>query len=411
MHVDRRPDCRTPAAPALALATVLLLAGCGEGTRGGDRWAGTVDTLPNGLVQVTNPAEGVWDPGTAWQVVEQVRIGTMEGTGPDLFGQVRAVEVDREGRLWVLEAQAMEVRVFDGDGRHVRTIGRKGGGPGEFAEPIGLAWSPAGELWIPDPRNNRITILDTAGAFVRSHRMIGGFVVMPWPGGFDDRGYFYNIAPSRSASGFAMKFVRYDTALVALDTLSPPEWTGPRSSFEHVSADGRGRMMTDVPFSPGMDRKLTRAGDFWFVHTGPYELYHLNAAGDTVRKVTKAFTPVSVTEADKDAAIEGLEWFTKQGGKVDRSRIPGVKPAVRRLLVAEDGHLWVEPILADTADVGRVFEIFDPEGRYLGRVRLPFGPAWMPPVIRGDTFVAVTTDELDIPYVVRAKIVKPERAT
>jgi len=41
---------------------VLLLAGCG-GDDAGEHWAGTVDTLPNGAVRVSNPATGVWAEG------------------------------------------------------------------------------------------------------------------------------------------------------------------------------------------------------------------------------------------------------------------------------------------------------------------------------------------------------------
>jgi hypothetical protein len=145
------------------------------------------------------------------------------------------------------------------------------------------------------------------------------------------------------------------------------------------------------------------------VHTGTHELFRVSATGDTVRAVTRSFERVPVTGADVDSAVAGMEWFTQQGGKIDRSRIPGVKPAVERLRVSDDGYLWVEPTVADPADRGRIFEVFDPEGRYLGRVRLPFAvKSWTPVVIRGDRFVAVTEDELEVPFVVRARIVKPE---
>jgi hypothetical protein len=368
-----------------------------------------MDTLPSATVVVTNPSSGIWDSASAWRVVEELRVGTFEGEGPDLFGDVDAIELDRQGRIWVLEGQAQEIRVFDRQGRHVRTIGRKGGGPGEFAQPIGMAWGPDGNLWVPDPSNTRISLIDTAGTFVRSHRMLGGFVINPWPGGFDARGSLYNFVPAqRPDRGFTIKMVRYDTALVALDTLTPPEWSGQENFFELVSADGRSRTRTTVPYSPGLDWQLTQAGDFWFVLTGPYELYRVNGKGDTVRKVRKPFEQVSVTGEDVDSAIAGLEWFTKQGGKVDRSRIPDVKPAVRSFHVADDGHLWVEPETTDRSDRGRLFEVFDPEGRYLGRVRLPFSMArWRRPIIRGGMLVAVTRDELEVPYVVRARIEKP----
>jgi hypothetical protein len=360
------------------------------------------------MVIVTNPAVGLWDSTTAWRVVEELRIGTLEGDGPDLFGEVSALEVDAEGRLYVLEGQALELRVFDRAGRHVRTIGRKGGGPGEFASPIGLAWGPAGDLWIPDPQNTRISVVDTAGNFVRSHRMAGGWVMNPWPGGFDTKGAFYNFVPAPSPDGFAIKIVRFDTSLTALDTLTPPDWTGPENYFEFVSPDGSSRMRTSVPFTPGLDWELTPNGDFWFVLTGPYELYRVSGKGDTARKVTKPFVEVPVSGEDMDSALAGLEWFTRQGGKVDRSRIPGVKPAVRSLLVADDGHIWIEPNTPDRSDRGRLYEVFDPDGRYLGPLRLPFAlSSYPPPVIRGGMLVGVTQDDLEVPYVVRARIERP----
>jgi len=360
------------------------------------------------MVLVTNPAVGLWDSTTAWRVVEELRIGTLEGDGPDLFGEVSALEVDAEGRLYVLEGQALEVRVFDRAGRHVRTIGRKGGGPGEFASPIGLAWGPAGDLWIPDPQNTRISVVDTAGNFVRSHRMAGGWVMNPWPGGFDTKGAFYNFVPAPSPDGFAIKMVRFDTSLTALDTLTPPDWTGPENYFEFVSPDGSSRMRTSVPFTPGLDWELTPDGDFWFVLTGPYELYRVSGKGDTARKVTKPFVEVPVSGEDMDSALAGLEWFTRQGGKVDRSRIPGVKPAVRSLLVADDGYIWIEPNTPDRSDRGRLYEVFDPDGRYLGPLRLPFAlSSYPPPVLRGGMLVGVTQDELEVPYVVRARIERP----
>jgi hypothetical protein len=402
----RLPSRRSALLPVLL---VPLLESCGGEARGSvSRWSGSMDTLPNGMVQVTNPAEGVWDSSTAWRVVEELRIGSIDEVGPALLGDVQAVELDPLGRIWILEGQSQELRVFDRDGRHLRTIGRKGGGPGEFAQPLGMAWSATGQLWVPDPENNRISIIDTSGAFVGSRRMIGGFMWFPWPGRFDTAGFFYNFLPDLGPGReFRMFMVRYDTALNVIDTLAPPEWQEPEQYFELVSADGQSRWRNSVPYTPSLQWKLTPAGDFWFVHTGPYELFRVNDDGDTVRKVTKPFEQVPVTGEDVDSALARLEDFIKRGGKVDRSRIPDVKPAVEHLYLSDDGHLWVQPVTARRDDRGRLHEIFDPEGRYLGRVRLPFRLSWTPPVIRGDVIVGVTRDELEVPFVVRARIVKP----
>ena len=374
---------------------------------GGATWEGEIDTLPSGTIVVANPATGVWDSATSWQVVEEFRIGTVDGTGPDLFGRVAALEVDAAGRIYVLEMQAQELRVFERDGSYLRTIGRKGGGPGEFAEAIGMAWSPAGDLWVVDPQNNRISVIDTAGTFVTSHHALGGFVFMPWPGGFDTAGVFYNYAPDLGGGDFRMLLVRFDSALNPIDSLRPPRYEGPENYFEVVGDGGRSRMRSGVPYSPGLEWELTPAGDFWAALTGPYELLHLSAAGDTIRRVTRAFEPVPVTGEDVDSAVAGLEWFTSQGGKVDRSRIPGVKPALRDFFVADDGHVWVAVTTRDRADEGYVFDLFDPEGRYLGLVRLPFRLSSYPrPVFRDGIVIGVTEDELEVPFVVRARIEK-----
>jgi hypothetical protein len=72
-------------------------------------------------------------------------------------------------------------------------------------------------------------------------------------------------------------------------------------------------------------------------------------------------------------ALAGMKWFIGgHGGIVDRKRIPDVKPAVQDLNVADDGYLWVRPILADSVLQRRVVDIFDPEGWFLGRLQLPF---------------------------------------
>jgi len=385
-----------------------LMAACAGAPRGA-QWAGTMDTLPGGRVVVTNPATGVWDSTTAWRVVEEVRIGAEEGTGPEVLGQIGALAEDAGGRIWALESQDQAIKVFGRDGRFIRTVGRRGGGPGEMMQVAGIAEMPDGRLLMIDPQNSRISAFDSSGAFLGSTPVSGGFIIFPWPGGVDREGNLYNVVPLVGAKDapFRTALVKYDGAMTPLDTLFPPRWTGPENFFEARSQGGF--MRATVPYSPGLQWRLSREGGFWFAHTGSYELFQQTANGDTVRLVTKAFTTVPVTAEEKDSAVAQLVWFTQQGGTVDRGRLPDVKPAIQSLFVSQDGHLWVEPTSAGAADRGRVFEIFDPEGRFLGGLRLPFALAGNAlPLIRADRIVAMTQDESGVPYLVRARIIKPE---
>lgn len=405
----------------LLAAGLVAWGGCAP-SEAGTAWEGRMDTLPSGTIVVENTADPVWTENSAWRVVEELRIGSVEGEGPTLFGRIRSLAVDAAGRVWVVESQSQEIRVFGRDGGHVRTIGRKGGGPGEFQRALHAQFGPEGRLWVADPANARVSVFDTAGALLTSEPVPGGFVVIPWRGGFDDRGRYYLPIPRPSEEGFDLGLVRHEIrpdstsgrggrtappALVPLDTLPVPRDPVERERFEHRSGDGRTVAMASVPYAPAFRWRRSPSGTFWGLFTGDYRLVELSPAGDTLRAVTRPFEPLPVTQADVEEAMEGLEWFTSQGGWVDRSAIPDTKPGADELFVDDEGNVWVFPV-TERGREGRVLDVFDPEGRWLGRVRLPFALADGPvPLVRGGVLYGVTENELEVPFVVRARIEKP----
>ncbi|MGH7507106.1 MAG: 6-bladed beta-propeller, partial [Longimicrobiales bacterium] len=314
------------AAIFLLIACLPILAGCGaDDSSAAARWTGTIDTLPSGQVVVHNPADPVWAEGDEWQVVEELRIGTLEGAGPEVLGRVNSLAVDPAGRIWVFESQAQELRVFGADGEHIRTIGRRGGGPGEFARAMHVDQAPDGHMWVMDPQNNRISVFDTAGNYIGAKQVAGGFLFIPWPGRFDESGHYYAPVPRPGTEEFRMAMVQYDTSLTPIDTLDVPRDPIDREGFELRSDNGF--LMAGVPFQGGLDWLLSPDGTLWALISDQYRLFALTAEGDTLRTITRDFTPLSVTDADRETARENLKWFTDQGGKIDLSKLPDTKPA------------------------------------------------------------------------------------
>ncbi|NIP82581.1 MAG: 6-bladed beta-propeller, partial [Gemmatimonadetes bacterium] len=351
-----------------------------------------------------NPDTPLWTADGAWTLTDELRIGTVDGDGPELFGRIRSLAVDGGGRIYVLEAQAQEIRVFDGDGAHLRTIGREGGGPGEFARALHMEIGPDGDLWVVDPQNNRLSVFDTAGTYLEGHAMPGGFTLIPWPGGFDRHGRYHYPVPRRSEGEFRVGLARYDADLRVVDTLALPTDPVEREYFELRSDQGFAR--ASVPFAGSFQRRLSPDGTLWGMLTDEYRMFELSPTGDTLRTITRAYEPLPVTGEDVAAAREDLEWFTEQGGRVDLGRIPSHKPAVEDFVFDDQGNVWVWPVVEPALD-GRELDVFDPVGRYLGRVTAPVPIARRPfPVIRDRMMVAVTRSELDVPYVVRLRIDK-----
>ena len=380
--------------------------GCAvDSGRSGTAWGGAIDTLPSGHVVVTNPAEGLWRDAP-WTVTEDLRIGSFDDPGPSSFGQIIALDVDDYGRIWLLEAQANEIRVFGADGEHVRTIGREGGGPAEFAGPAHGEFGPDGRFWVADPQNNRISVVDTTGAFVASLRMDGGFFFSPWPGGFDLEGRYYLPVPLEVDGQFGLSTVRHELsldplALTPLDTLPRLTNPNPPERFELVSPDGDGRLIATVPFAAGLMETRSPRGNLWGLMTGEYRLFELSVDGDTLRTIFGHYDPLPVTSADAAAALDGLSWFTDQGGRIDPSKLPDVKPAAWNMFVDDEGRIWVNRVSANPP--GQDYDVFDPIGRFLGPLELP-APLNSVRRVVGDDLYGVTRDDLGIPYVVRFRI-------
>jgi hypothetical protein len=330
----------------------------------------------------------------------------VDGDGPDVLGNVASFEVDRAGRVWILEGQTQQLRVFDADGSFVRTIGRSGGGPGEFARAMRVELGPDGNLWVMDPSNNRLSVFDTAGTYLEGKHALGGFIMVPWPGRFDDQGRYYAPVPMAGAE-FRIGLLRYDSSFTATDTLDVPVDPIERESFRLSSPDGRSVMAAGVPFQGGFRWKVAPDGRLWALVTDQYRLFALTPTGDTIRTITREYEPLPVTDEDREQARENLDWFLDQGGQADWSKLPDTKPAARSFFFDDEGDVWVERVTAEGTG-GSAFDVFDPDGRFLGTVNTPFQLSGSDPIIRDDTLWGITRDALDVPYIVRAAIVKPQ---
>jgi sugar lactone lactonase YvrE len=387
----------------LFLCVPLLLGACGEAASSPSADV-VIETLPNGAVHVRSPEAGIWAEGERWRLVEELRIGAMDGTGPDVFGNIAGLEADGEGRIYVADGQASELRIFGPDGRHLRTLGREGAGPGEFRQISGIDWHPDGRLWVMDAGNSRFAIIDPEEGFVEGLRREAGFRMFPWPGRLDRDGNLHDLIMVQG-EGNPMErdraVVRHAGGdLEPLDTMVLPAFQS--STFDLSGDDGRRLVSAAIPYTPSQVWTVAADGDIWIGNNDRYRIHRVSRSGDTVRVLERPYRPVVVTASERQEAIEGLEWFTNQGGRIDASRIPDTKPAFGRLFEDEAGYLWATATVAEGEP--RRFDVFDPDGRYLGAVEAPEGLGYQLPVIRGSHLYAVVQDDFEVPYVARYRI-------
>ena len=89
------------------------------------------------------------------------------GIGKDVLQRPTGVAYDPQGkRIYVSDTGAHDIKMFDEEGRLLKTIGRRGEDAGEFNFPTHLAFA-RGQLYVTDTMNSRIQVLSDEGAVVK----------------------------------------------------------------------------------------------------------------------------------------------------------------------------------------------------------------------------------------------------
>jgi len=391
------------------VSLVAVLAGCADRD---ERWSGSVETLPNGAVRVTNPAQGVWRERSAWALVPELRLGEAEGPEATVFASISGFAVDDLGRIYVLDRRPNELRIFTRDGAHLRSVGRSGGGPGEYVAANGLLWLSSDTLVAVDHRAARYSILTREGEYVRSVPRRLGFVSWAFTGGYHD-GRIYERGEVQTDPNWQRTLVGNapdqrpallgtsvrggdSVAQSGIDTVLLVQPTG--TLYESFSvASERGAMMMDVPFTPRPVYHLDSDGNVWQGHGSEFRIVRSSLAGDTIMEIVLDAAPAPVTDAEiaEWESGESVARFRQMGGRIDMNRIPKVKPFFDGLYLDPGGYLWVS---VPAGPMETVFALLDPEGRYLGRLELndlkrdPF----LQPVVRNGRLYLVGRDELDV---------------
>lgn len=337
--------------------------------------------------------------GTAWSATPSLRIGSAASGGPDQFGRIGDIVADHEGRIYVLDALAREVRVFARDGSWIRTMGRRGGGPGELELPSSLDWGPEGGLWIADSGNHRFQVYDAAGRPRESHPYAPQMYRHGDVWGPDDLLYTF---VARRGPTFVLDLVRRrlrDGTLMPVDTLPVPTVQEGRIEPLTLRRDGRTfSVMVPVPLQATSKRLLVPGRGWWLSHPGEvYRLARIDFEGDTLLRTGRPYDAVPVTDEDVRRALDAIG----REARMDREWIPERHPPVQELARLPDGHLLVRRRLA----VGRTgYDVFDPKGVFLGSIEWEGVEDFRLDFATDSTLYGTYTDDLGLNYAMRIDI-------
>lgn len=324
------------------------------------------------------------------------------------FGYIQVVLPVGE-RMYLTQWQERAILAYDSAGRFVRAIGRAGSAPGEFRS-IWWVGMIADTLWVTDPLQDRITAFDSSGALLTVQTVT---VQLPgWPRKGLSRGLTSDGIVVEGSWSFDEL---HADAIPSMIPVAISDRSGSRvriidrvdrgrQSFGIFTADGAGLIgeqpfadtPTIVPDPQGRGFALLRRE---VAEAGPtLSVAAYGAAAESLFARTLKPRREPLTDPVFDSVANGI---LQRAPRRDPSAFfrPDFVPVSGNAIFAADGALWVQLGRRETQE----WAVLEANGEC--RARLSLGFPGRLEAADGWRIWVVETDSLDVPSVVRYRVV------
>lgn len=377
--------------------------------------------------------------GGVAKLVVDLSIGTADGAEAYLIGDIADIALGADGSIFAFDRQVPVIRQYDARGRHVRDIGRRGQGPGEYTTSSGIAILRDGRLLNWDTNLWRMNTYSAGGDFAgqwvtpsgssgSSTATYSRAVLVDTAGRVVTRKSNFNI---RNPGTRSVLYIRYRGDGTVIDTLHPPAW---RDRLEPLVARAGGATTSEpVPFAPRYVATYSPFGAFITGYPDRYA-FEIHQPGQALVSIRREVRLEPVSRSERAAArtrVEELMRRTDPQWNWNGPDIPAVKPAFEGVATGLDGRIWIAVVAElnfggsrsvslgggrdgaprnnrspsaspDTPSRPAMYDVYEPDGRYLGRVEVP--PKARTLVRRGDQVWGVALDDDDVPHIRRYRI-------
>jgi len=372
-----------------ALVILCVASACAPGSD--DTRVASHTTRDSAGIQIVENTAPAWRSGAGWSIAPEpaVEIGVAEGEPPYMLYSVTDARRMSDGRIAVLNNGSREVRFYDADGSFLGAVGGEGEGPGEFRSPWKVRRLAGDTLVVWDAGYpGSLSRFDESGNFVDRAPLDRARLTEALPQWFAEGGellpdgtfllhLFDQEAPNMGREG---PFRSEGAWIHAPADVSRVDTIGFFPGMEQFGYAYEGRVTSNGrPF--GVSTLVTGGGDpvrIYVADTGRYEISVFSSSGDLLKIVRRSYEPRPVTDDDISDIEDQYRRIADRVPESQRQRYveflevvdyPESGPVLGVMNVDTEGDLWVfEP---QRIDGNLACSVFDSDGVWLGRVRLP----------------------------------------
>lgn len=299
-----------------------------------------------------------------------------ESTLPEdeFFEAIVDIGSDKAGNIYLCDIQACNIKKFSADGKFLKIIGRKGQGPGEFNMPWRMAVT-GNRLFIYDMGNRRLCALTTDGEYIKSigiqntegrprnmRAHPGGDIII-------EREIIHYRDQDKPQDCVIQIF---SSDLDLKKTISTHQIL--RNKFRTIQG-----MFVNImqPFTPDVFWYVAPDGKIVIGLAKDYTIETHHSEKGLLSSFKHTYKPVKVTEQDKEKYFSTITFSSSRGGDSELPKeikklteFPKTKPAFDALLVDFEGNILVHTVRKDPEGSSPKFDVFDPEGKFIGTVNI-----------------------------------------
>jgi hypothetical protein len=363
----------------------------------------------------------VWPSPVALE--EELRLGTLDGAEHEVFGRVVGVVGLADGTTFVADGQVPAIYRFGPAGDFLGQVGREGAGPGEYRRINEMTALSADRIVVQDVRGRKGIVYQSDGTLDAEFRFESGLnsVLPTFYTDRLDRAYVkavdrasFTPSPTGVVEDWDLLWIRMELSGEVVDTIRPPPEDREGPVYTMITPDG-----PRYPYTVETVSTISPRGYLVWGRTDEYAFFRRLSDGRIVR-ISRHAERLPVNSGER-GQFEEISAYFEDRGDSDYPPVPDVKPFFRVLSADIDGRIWVQRYttpyeyaytqkeieergdrpLMEWREV-QVYDVFEPEGRYLGRVELPRRTRLA--FVRDDRLWAIELGELEEPYVVRYRL-------
>lgn len=344
-------------------------------------WKGTIKEV-DGVTIVKNLKKPMYGEDV-FSLEEELTIGEKENGKEPVFISIRSIRVDDEENIHVLDARAFQVKVFNKDGTHLRSIGKRGQGPGEIQLAQNMELVSGKEIMVYDLGNRRLSFFSLDGMLlneVSTGKIPRLFRVIPNSRGELIGWIVLNLPEER---------------VEELKIFNPS--LEPISNVTVLKRKQSPRNLINI-LRPVFSYQVLKNNKIIWGIGSKYEINISDSNGKLEKTIIKDFNPIKITEGDKEYEIKTY-FGDREIPSNYKIEFDEYYPAFHHLNYDDEGRIFARTY--ERKDKGGYFyDVFDSEGRYIVKIPLRI----MPRVWKKNKLYTIEEDEDGLQMVKRYKV-------